>query len=89
MTRIRDRVTPEEYKEGVEKGKVSRTGIFHVLFALFFLTLMVTICQEHGIFRTFSCYFSQLSVLLYAPTFFSLSFTLQRKDKTRAIDLKT
>ena len=21
MTRIRDRVTPEEYKEGVEKGK--------------------------------------------------------------------
>ena len=32
-------------------------------------------------FELFLCYFSQLSVLFYPPTFFSLSFTLQEKTK--------
>ena len=43
-------------------------------------------CQEHGIFQTFSLLFARLSMLFYSPTFFSLSFTLPRKDNMRAID---
>ena len=44
-------------------------------------------CQEHGIFQTLSLLFFRLFVSPYPSTLFSLSFTLQRKDKTHAIDL--
>ena len=36
-------------------------------------------------FELFLYYFARLSMLFYSPTFFSLSFTLLRKDNTRAI----
>ena len=49
----------------------------------------VALCQEHGIFRTFSLLFAQLAMLFYPSTLFSLSFTLPRKDKTCAIDFMT
>ena len=40
-------------------------------------------------FKLFLCYFSQLFASFYPSTFFSLSFTLQGKDKTCAIDPMT
>ena len=46
-------------------------------------------CQEHGIFRTFSLLFFMTFCFFYSSTFFSLSFTLQGKDKTCAIDPMT
>ena len=46
-------------------------------------------CQEHGIFRTFSLLFFTTFALLHPSTLFPLSFTFPRKDKTRAIDPMT
>ena len=40
-------------------------------------------------FELFLCYFHDFLCYFTPPTFFSLSFTLPRKDKTRAIDPMT
>ena len=57
--------------------------------SLYFREVICGDCQEHGIFRTFSLLFLQLFACVFPSTFFSFSFTLQRKDKTHAIDLIT
>ena len=46
-------------------------------------------CQEHGIFRTFSCCLLRLSMMFYPFYTRSTQFHSSRKDNTRAIDPKT
>ena len=50
---------------------------------------LLTPVRNMVFFELFLCYFSRFSMLFYPPPLFSLSFTLPRKDKTRAIDLMT
>ena len=44
------------------------------------------VCQEHGIFRTFSLLLSRLAMLFYPSHLLFSQFHSSRKDKTRAID---
>ena len=53
------------------------------------LDAIVLFVRNMVFFELFLCYFVRLSMLFYSPTFFSLSFTLPRKDNMRAIDLMT